>query len=105
MFPVPEPERVYPVVTCGIAHETGNPTTVDLFDPQATALLVGPTDVINVQPSPKKFFYIAGDVKVSGEKALRSGLKLTQSILVAGGLTRKPKVIELARETGNGPGR
>jgi protein involved in polysaccharide export with SLBB domain len=95
----PLPEAGYATV---IAHETGKPATVDLFDPQATALLVGPGDVINIQPSPKQFFYIAGDVKASGEKAFRSGLKLTQAILVAGGLTRTSKAIELARETGNG---
>ena len=65
-------------------------------------MLVGPADVINVQPSPKKFFYIAGDVTAPGEKAFRSGLKLTQAILAAGGLTRKAKAIELAREGENG---
>jgi len=85
-----------------IAHETGKPATVDLSDPQATALLVSSSDVINVQPSPKKFFYIAGDVKAPGEKPFRSGLKLTQAILAAGGLTRKSKAIELAREGENG---
>jgi len=85
-----------------IAHETGKPVTVDLSDPQAIALLVRPADVINVLPSPNKFFYIAGDVKAPGEKPFRSGLKLTQAILVAGGLTRKSKAIELAREGANG---
>ena len=85
-----------------MAHETGKPAIVDLSDPQAIALLVRPADVINVQPSPDKFFYIAGDVKAPGEKPFRSGLKLTQAILVAGGLTRKSKAIELAREGANG---
>jgi hypothetical protein len=86
MFPVPEPERVYPVVTCGIAHETGNPTTVDLFDPQATALLVGPTDVINVQPSPKKFFYIGEATRRLQEKKLfgRASNSRSQSLSQAG---------------------
>lgn len=95
----PLPEAGCAVV---IAHETGKPVTVDLSDPQAIALLVRPSDVINVQPSPNKFFYIAGDVKAPGEKPFRSGLKLTQAILVAGGLTRKSKAIELAREEENG---
>jgi protein involved in polysaccharide export with SLBB domain len=95
----PLPEAGYATV---IAHETGKPATVDLFDPQATGLLLGPGDVINVRASPKQFFYIAGDVTAPGEKAFRSGLKLTQAILVAGGLTRKAKAIELAREGENG---
>lgn len=84
-----------------VAKETGEVTTVELSDEKAISVVVRPGDVINVQASPKQFFYIGGEVKAPGEKTFRPGLTLTQAILAAGGLSRKSKEVQLARESTN----
>jgi polysaccharide export outer membrane protein len=84
-----------------VAKETGEVTTVELSDERALSVVVRPGDVINVQASPKQFFYIGGEVKAPGEKTFRPGLTLTQAILAAGGLSRKSKEVQLARESTN----
>lgn len=95
--PLPEAGRV-----TVISYEGSKTANVDLAAPEATALLIRPGDVVVVQANPKLFFYIGGDVKQPGEKPFRKGLKLTQAILLAGGLTRVSKAAELAREGTNG---
>lgn len=82
-----------------VAKETGEVTTVELLDEKALNVVVRPGDVINVQATPKQFFYIGGEVKAPGEKTFRPGLTLTQAILAAGGLSRKSKEVRLARES------
>ena len=84
-----------------VAKETGEVTTVELSDTKALSVVVRPGDVVNVQATPKQFFYIGGEVKAPGEKIFRSGLTLTQAILAAGGLSRKSKEVQLARESTN----
>ncbi|MGI9165308.1 MAG: tetratricopeptide repeat protein [Pyrinomonadaceae bacterium] len=81
-----------------VSGETGQTVVVDLSDSSAMNKLVRSGDVITVQPSVQQYFYIGGEVKVPGEKSFRAGLKLTQGILVAGGLTRKSEEAQVARE-------
>lgn len=82
-----------------VSGETGQTVLVDLSDSVAMNKLVRSGDVITVQPSPQQYFYIGGEVKAPGEKSFRAGLKLTQGILVAGGLTRKSEEAQVARES------
>jgi protein involved in polysaccharide export with SLBB domain len=95
----PMPEAARAMI---IARETSQALFVDLSDPRAMSLLVRPGAVITVQQNPKQFFYIGGEVKTPGEKSFRPGLKLTQSIILAGGLTRKSVEARVAREGTNG---
>lgn len=85
-----------------VSKEMSVPTIVELSDPKALSLVVRPGDVINVQATPEQFLYIGGDVKAPGEKRFRRGLTLTQAILAAGGLSRKSKEVQIARESTNG---
>ena len=62
---------------------------IDLKDPNLSATLVLPGDVIKVlgaPPAPAEFFFVAGEVKLPGQKLYHSGLTLTQAILAAGGV-------------------
>jgi protein involved in polysaccharide export with SLBB domain len=63
--------------------------SIDLNDPNLSATLVLPGDVIKVLGSAAvtEFFFVAGEVKLPGQKAYHSGLTLTQAILAAGGAT------------------
>ncbi len=81
-----------------VSGETGQTVVVDLSDSSAMNKLVRSGDVITVQPSLQQYYYIGGEVKVPGEKSFRTGLKLTQGILVAGGLARKSEEAHVARE-------
>jgi protein involved in polysaccharide export with SLBB domain len=67
----------------------GNTIAVDLKDPNLSATPVLPGDVIKVLGSavPMEFFFVAGEVKLPGQKPYHSGLTLTQAILAAGGST------------------
>ena len=94
---LPEAGRVS--ITSG---ETGHTALVELSDSVAMNRLVRSGDVITVQATPVEYFYIGGDVKMPGEKAFRSGLKLTQGILVAGGLASKSDEAQVARENEEG---
>jgi protein involved in polysaccharide export with SLBB domain len=95
--PLPEAGRV-----TVISRQGTNTAKVDLASPDATKLLIHAGDVVMVQANPKLFFYIGGDVKNPGEKPFREELKLTQAVLIAGGLNRQSDVAELAREGTNG---
>jgi protein involved in polysaccharide export with SLBB domain len=75
--------------------------TAELSDPEQTALLVRPGDVVTVRAAPKQFFYVGGNVKSPGEIPFRSGLTLTQAILSAGGVTLKGEKVQLTRGQGN----
>jgi protein involved in polysaccharide export with SLBB domain len=69
----------------------GQTTVVDLADQNAIATLVVSGDLIKVStapPAPPQFYYVAGEINSPGEKVLRSGLTLTQSILASGGITQ-----------------
>ena len=63
--------------------------SIDLSDPNLSATLVLPGDVIKVlgAAAVTEFFFVAGEVKLPGQKAYHSGLTLTQAILAAGGAT------------------
>lgn len=71
---------------------------VDLADARAMELLTRSGDVITVERAPQQFIYVGGDVKAPGEKLFRPGMTLTQAILSAGGVNKKGKEAELARE-------
>jgi protein involved in polysaccharide export with SLBB domain len=62
---------------------------IDLNDANLSATLVQPGDVIKVlgPAAVTEFFFVAGEVKLPGQKAFHSGLTLTQAILAAGGAT------------------
>lgn len=69
---------------------SSNTIVIDLRDPNLSATLVLPGDVIKVlgaPPAPTEFFFVAGEVKMPGQKPYHSGLTLTQAILAAGGAT------------------
>ena len=95
--PLPEAGRV-----SIISHLTGQTITVDLSDPNLTSLLIHPGDVLTFKSAPMLFFYAGGEVKAPGEKPYRPGITLTQAILSAGGVNKKGKKVELARERTNG---
>lgn len=88
-----------------ISRATGRTKTLDLADSNALNELVSSGDVINVQPRPQEFFYIAGQVGAPGQKDYHSGMTLTQSILAAGGATRdggKKTVVVVSRQGTDG---
>jgi protein involved in polysaccharide export with SLBB domain len=95
----PLPEAARAIVK---SHKKGEAVFVDLTDSKAMDLLVYPGDVITLDRNPLQFFYIGGEVNVPGEKPFRARLTLTQAILCAGGVNKKGKKAELARE--NAPG-
>jgi protein involved in polysaccharide export with SLBB domain len=69
---------------------SSNTIAIDLKDANLSAALVLPGDVIKVSgpaPAPAEFFFVAGEVKLPGQKPYHSGLTLTQAILAAGGAT------------------
>ena len=80
------------------SHQKGEEVVVDIADSKAMDLLVHPGNVITVDRIPAQFFYVGGEVKVPGEKTFRPGLTLTQAILAAGGVNKKGKEAEVARE-------
>lgn len=71
----------------------GRPTIVaDLKDPNHSATLVVPGDVIKVSglPSvPTEFFFIGGAINSPGQKPYHAGITLTQAILASGGTSIK----------------
>jgi protein involved in polysaccharide export with SLBB domain len=71
-----------------VTRATGT-ISIDLNDPNLSATLVLPGDVIKVlgAGAVTEFFFVAGEVKLPGQKAYHSGLTLTQAILAAGGAT------------------
>ncbi len=71
-----------------VTRATGT-ITIDLKDANLSATLVLPGDVIKVLGSAAatEFFFVAGEVKLPGQKSYHSGLTLTQAILSAGGAT------------------
>lgn len=71
-----------------VTRATGT-ISIDLNDPNLSATLVLPGDVIKVlgAAAVTEFFFVAGEVKLPGQKAYHSGLTLTQAILAAGGAT------------------
>lgn len=82
-----------------LSHKSSVAMNVDLSNSSALNLLVQPGDVVMVQAVPALFFYVGGEVKNPGEKLFHPGLRLTQALLAAGGLTRKAnKKVEVARE-------
>jgi len=95
--PLPEADRV-----AVLRNESNESYLIDLLEPSQTNMLVRPGDVITLQTSPQKFFYVSGEVKSPGEKRFRRGLTLTQAIIAAGGLTKNPKEARLARDSGKG---
>jgi polysaccharide export outer membrane protein len=75
---------------------------IELSQPDQTAVLVRPGDVVTVRAATKQFFYVGGNVKAPGELPYRSGLTLTQAILSAGGVSIKGEKVQLTRGQGNG---
>ena len=78
---------------------------IDLNDPNLSATLVLPGDVIKVlgAATVSEFFFVAGEVKLPGQKAYHSGLTLTQAILAAGGATNAAaERVRVSRQGTNG---
>jgi protein involved in polysaccharide export with SLBB domain len=71
----------------------GRPSIIaDLKDPNHSATLVVPGDVIKVSglpPMPTEFFFIGGAISSPGQKPYHSGITLTQAILASGGTSIK----------------
>lgn len=66
----------------------GQTMAVDLGDQAATSTLLLNGDMVTVSPAPPASYYVSGEINSPGEKTLRAGLTLTQSILASGGITR-----------------
>ena len=79
-----------------ISRATGKTKTLDLSDSNALSELVSSGDVINVQPRPREYFYIGGQVGAPGQKDFTPGMTLTQAILASGGLARADKKVRVA---------
>jgi polysaccharide export outer membrane protein len=89
--------------TVTVVRNKSNETfTVDLTQPDEMSMLIHSGDVITLLVTPTQFFYVAGEVKVPGEKTFRRGLTLTQAIFIAGGPTGKPKEVRISRDNGKG---
>jgi protein involved in polysaccharide export with SLBB domain len=88
-----------------ITRATGATKTLDLSDSNTLNELVSNGDVINVQPRPQEFFYIAGLVGAPGQKDFHGGMTLTQAILAAGGVARgagNRTVVTVSRQAADG---
>ncbi|MFL6230902.1 MAG: polysaccharide biosynthesis/export family protein [Pyrinomonadaceae bacterium] len=88
-----------------ISRATGGTKTLDLSDSNALNELVSNGDVINVQPRPQEFFYIAGSIGAPGQKDFHVGMTLTQAILAAGGVVRgagNRTVVTVSRQAADG---
>jgi protein involved in polysaccharide export with SLBB domain len=79
-----------------ISRSTGKTKTLDLADSNSLSELVSHGDVINVQPRPREFFYIGGQIGAPGQKDFTPGMTLTQAILASGGLARADKKVRVA---------
>ena len=79
-----------------ISRATGRTKTLDLSDSNALSELVSSGDVITVQPRPREFFYIGGQIATPGQKDFTPGMTLTQAILASGGLARADKKVRVA---------
>lgn len=95
--PLPEAARITVV-----RNESSETFEIELGHATDMNLLVRPGDVITLLPNVTQFVYIAGEVKLPGEKTYRRGLTLTQAIIAAGGLTPKAKEARLGRDDGKG---
>jgi polysaccharide biosynthesis/export protein len=95
--PLPEAARATVV-----RNESSQTFEIELGHATEMNLLVRPGDVITLLPNETQFVYIAGEVKLPGEKTYRRGLTLTQAIIAAGGLTPKAKEARLGRDDGKG---
>lgn len=65
--------------------------TIDIFDADATSVLVYANDVIRLVSAPPPvplYFYIAGQIAMPGQRDFHAGMTLTQSIFASGGLMR-----------------
>jgi protein involved in polysaccharide export with SLBB domain len=85
----------------------GRPTmTLDLKDPNHSATLVVPGDVIKVlgaPPPPTEFFFVGEGLNSPGQKPYHSGLTLTQAILASGGIrTSAGSRIRISRQRADG---
>ncbi len=64
------------------------PIIVDLKDPNLSATLVIPGDVIKVfgpAVGPMEFYFVSGEIISPGQKPFHAGLTLTQAIIASGG--------------------
>ena len=94
--PRPEAEEVR------IVSLSGQKAIISLGDVAALNLLVRPGDVITVEKSLPRFFYIGGLVSAPGQKNFRAGLTLTQAILSSGGELSRGGTVHLLRQDDKG---
>jgi len=76
--------------TSATINRGGNSLTINLKNPNESATLILPGDMIKVAGSTSaaaEYFFVAGQVKNPGQKPYHAGLTLTQAILAAGGAT------------------
>lgn len=75
-----------------ITRQGRPPIVADLKDPNHSATLVVPGDVIKVgglPPIPTEFFFIGGAINSPGQKPYHAGITLTQAILASAGTSTK----------------
>lgn len=95
--PLPEAARV-----TVLRSESNQTFDIELAEANEMNLLVRQGDVITLHPHVTQFVYIAGEVKMPGEKTYRRGLTLTQALISAGGVTPQAKEARVGRDDGNG---
>ncbi|HEX5707708.1 MAG TPA: tetratricopeptide repeat protein [Pyrinomonadaceae bacterium] len=71
-----------------VPRTTGQVKAVNLKDSAAMKMLVRPGDVVTVQALPRQFYFVAGEVRLPGQKEFHGGLTLTQAVAAAGGVTQ-----------------
>lgn len=97
---LPRPAAARVMITSRATKET---RTIDLSDAAQMNALVRAGDLINVVARPPEFVYVGGSIGAPGQREFRSGMKLTQAILAAGGATRSGKLkARIARRQADG---
>ncbi len=85
-----------------VRHEPNESFVIDSVEPAQMSMLVHPGDVVTFQAAAAQFIYVGGEVQHPGERKFHRGLTLTQAIIAAGGVPRKLKEAQLARDNGKG---
>ena len=84
------------------SYATGKVAEVQLAELNRESVLIGPGDVVKVEPCEQEFFFISGKVTQPGEKRFRRGLTLTQAVVSSGGLLRANRFCIISRQRGDG---
>jgi len=87
-----------------IVHKGKEGTPLSLKDEPSMATLVFAGDAIRIggSVSPDQYVYVGGDVSAPGEKTFRTGMTLTQVLILAGANLSTTKMVKIARQNPSG---